>query len=524
MPLFNGFDGSRSFTKHLYRSTTPEYRTQKGAEIVQPTKGNSCVTRQVSLVLSLFFLLILLYQSSAQSFTVDHQVMKNNIYQDETAEFLLTITNEGTEEDFILSFTNDPRWSVQTLPLVDYISGITVPEGKTHQTKVMIKPTQTMPVGLYLLEVFLKSKETGEVVKDTLDINIKSQEGVIKEYLPSVTLDIRMPDQVDPREEFTIKVYIKNRNPLAIEEMTISLVSPLFTRERVVSLQPLEEKEEDFTVQLDPLEDPAAYSLASKITIISANRSFTVEGTPVEFQIGTYSTLDRDSVKQEGFLYMHETITIVNKGNYVKDAVMKKETHFLKTLFTSATPDPVSVVEDGKKYLKWEISLQPDETFTIEITNDYRPLFYLSIVLVVVVLLYFVLRSPVVVRKGITKKVHTEGGISEIKVLLHVKNRTGKEVEYVKVIDRVPHLVEVGKEIQLGTIPPTSVNRRGGTKGTLLVWELESLEPYEERIITYTIRSTLSILGGFRLPPTIIKFRKGRRQLIVKSNRYDLKG
>ncbi|MBI2549331.1 hypothetical protein HYW21_08330 [Candidatus Woesearchaeota archaeon] len=493
---------------------------------MQPNKGNSSATHQMlRVMLGLFFLLMLSYQSSAQSFSIDHQATKNNIYQNETAEFLLTITNEDPDaEAFTLSFTNDPRWSIQTWPLVDYISGVTVLEGKTHQTRVMIRPTQTMPVGLYLLEVFLKSKETGEVVKDTLDINIKSQEGVIKEYLPSVTLDIRMPDKVDPRDEFTVKVFLKNRNPLEIEEMTISVASPLFTRERVVSLAPLEEKEEDFSVELDPLEEPATYSLTSKLTILSANRTFTVEGTPVEFEIGTYSTLDKDSVKEEGFLYTHETITIVNRGNYVKDAVMKKETFFLKTLFTLATPDPVRVTEDGKKYLKWEISLQPDETFIIDITNDYRPLFYLGIVFIVVVLLYFVLRSPVVVKKGITKKVRTEGGISEIKVLLHVKNRTGKEVEYVKVIDRVPHLVEVGKEIQLGTIPPTSINRRGGAKGTLLIWELESLEPYEERIITYTIHSTLSILGGFNLPSAIIKFRKGRRQLIVKSNRYQLKG
>jgi hypothetical protein len=37
-------------------------------------------------------------------------------------------------------------------------------------------------------------------------------------------------------------------------------------------------------------------------------------------------------------------------------------------------------------------------------------------------------------------------------------------------------------------------------------WDFTALEPYEERVITYRLKSTLSILGDLDMPPTVLKY------------------
>jgi hypothetical protein len=96
--------------------------------------------------------------------------------------------------------------------------------------------------------------------------------------------------------------------------------------------------------------------------------------------------------------------------------------------------------------------------------------------------------------------------VSRIKVVISVKNRTSKLVENIRVIERTPAITEVDKEFIAGTIQPSKI-LQNHNKGTLVSWDFATLEPYEERIITYTLNSKLVIIGGtIKLPPTVVKY------------------
>ena len=41
---------------------------------------------------------------------------------------------------------------------------------------------------------------------------------------------------------------------------------------------------------------------------------------------------------------------------------------------------------------------------------------------------------------------------------------------------------------------------------SLLMWNLEVLDPYEERLLTYKLKSQLNIVGNMRLPSSKVKF------------------
>ena len=117
----------------------------------------------------------------------------------------------------------------------------------------------------------------------------------------------------------------------------------------------------------------------------------------------------------------------------------------------------------------------------------------------------------------------TKEGISEMKIIIHLKNRTSDVVNNIFISEKIPRLGELIKESYLGTLEPSKILIHE-KRGTIVKWELPSLEPFEERIITYRIKSKLSIVGGIRLPPTRVKFdtKKGRERIIF-SNKCEIK-
>ena len=115
------------------------------------------------------------------------------------------------------------------------------------------------------------------------------------------------------------------------------------------------------------------------------------------------------------------------------------------------------------------------------------------------------MRSPVLVHKSATVLATKEGGISELKVLIVVKNRTGKELKNVAIIDKVPHIADVLKDFEMGTLHPIKVLKHE-KKGTLIKWGVKEFDAFEERVLAYKIKTRLSVLGEFKLPVVVVKF------------------
>ena len=110
-----------------------------------------------------------------------------------------------------------------------------------------------------------------------------------------------------------------------------------------------------------------------------------------------------------------------------------------------------------------------------------------------------------------------------MKIIIYIKNRSSEIINNIFVNDKVPSLAELIKESYLGTLEPTKILVHD-KKGTIVKWELKSLEPFEERVITYKIKSKLNIIGGISLPPTKIRFdTKSGRERVIFSNRCELR-
>ena len=164
---------------------------------------------------------------------------------------------------------------------------------------------------------------------------------------------------------------------------------------------------------------------------------------------------------------------------------------------------------DGVAYYVWEGDLETTESIAINTEFNYRILFYLLIAAIVALVLYFVLRSPVLVVKTAEVIRESEGGVSDLAIKMHIKNRSARILHSIEVRDKVPNLLEVKAEHEVGTLKPTNV-LRNEKKGTIIKWSLDKLDGFEERILIYKVRSKLSIIGDFSLPRTVIKYKKRR--------------
>ncbi|MBW2986276.1 hypothetical protein KY333_02810, partial [Candidatus Woesearchaeota archaeon] len=148
---------------------------------------------------------------------------------------------------------------------------------------------------------------------------------------------------------------------------------------------------------------------------------------------------------------------------------------------------------------------------------NFQPILIISIAILIILISYFVFRSPVVMRKTATVIATKEGGISELKIIIEIINRSKKQIKHVKIIDNVPRIAELAKEYDVGTVKPDKVVQHE-RKGTLVKWSLDEVDPGEERVISYKVKSKLSILGGVTLPSAAAKFDVGKRHRTANSN------
>ena len=435
----------------------------------------------------------------------------DSIKTTETASFRLYIVNLGDVKDsYDFTFSSDGRWSIETDPL-SHLSGVSIDSTQSQTTKVLLTPTSTLNSGKYTFPFIVTSEKTDEAYDSEFIFTITGDVGS-SGYLPSINIDVDIASKIDPREDNVLIVSINNRNLLDIPDLLIDIKSSIYSTQRLVSLSGLEQITEDFVIPYEPNQEPMVDMF--EISVVADD--YTFGPLRKEIEIISYSDFDQDLVEGKEFLKRTETHIFTNKGNIEDSDTFILETSFFSQLFTRTNPKAEVVKEDGKRYYQWEIILGSGESSNIILTRNFRTFAGVILLILIGILAYYLFRSSVITKKQARiLKMEKHSGISKMKVLLHVKNRTGKVIDHVLVTDRIPHIAEVIKDFEVGTLKPEKLIKHK-KEGVLLRWTFNQLEPYEERIITYMVRTKLDILGGFSLPSAMVKF-KNKKGKFVKA-------
>ena len=420
----------------------------------------------------------------------DQRTFKAN----ESASFELEIKTDSPQEEIVEVYSTDVLWDVRAE------AQLKVAAGETLKTNVIITPLNLNP-GSYNIPLDFKRTGSQEVQRKSVHVELQSPIPSDASYLPGVRGVVSIEPQIDPRENVTVKLSLENQNMRTLDRVDVRVRSNVINKDYSTTLGPLEKKTLKFIANIDPKTSPQKDGLRISILVPEKDKTYSFELLPVSYEIIQYGYVVPTVVSEKSFLRRTDNITLHSDSNKNLGHVYRVPTWFGKRWFMTADPRPM--LQDGE--LVWDVAIDPGSSVNIVLVYNYRPLFWIFLVIVVVLGAYFVFRSPLRVEKrAVVVKTH-EGGITELKVIIELVNRSGKIVRHVKVLDLVPHLAEVVQEFS-GTVLAPSKIMPNESRGTLVRWDIDMMEQKEHRILMYRLRTKLGVLGGLTLPVTAVHF------------------
>jgi len=459
----------------------------------------------------LFAILLLIPISVLADFDVKFEATDSTITFGQLAEFKLTVTNNlNTKETFKVKTLDYPLWEIKTDPIMNPIQFSINPK-ETNEIELFVNPLHISNYGIYDVTVIVELVSKKEKIETPLRVGIVSPQAGT--YVETVLATITIDEHIDPTKEIPIKITLNNQNPIEYPNLIIKLDSKVIKEEIKESLGKKEKKTITLSKTISPQTPPQEDTLV--LNLISNEKTLDTKVKRIE--IIAHKELSKDEKVNERFLKAEKKITFTNIGNVKYEENVKIETSLIRGLFTSSNPKGKMIKEDEQRYMVIPVNLSPGESISITVTQNYITLLVLGCFGIIITILYYMLRSPLTLKKSAANVSFREGGVSELKVVLNITNRSKEKLYGIEIIDRIPNIADLEKGLTIGTLHPTKILKHE-KKGTIIKWVIDELDTGDERVISYKIKSHLSILGQFSLSQAIAKFKFDGRDVISHSN------
>lgn len=444
-------------------------------------------------VVAIFLVCISLQLVLAINLDVSKKTISGTVISEvnEPAVFNLTITNRGPADDF---------------EIYSLVKGVDVlPNGNFH---LNAGETKSMEVSFYIDEQL--RERTGII---NFVYKIRGSSSGIQDYTQEVAISnfkdaVQVSAETITPDSLEAKVYVQNKIDLKFSDMKVNLRSVFFEKEEEFALNPLEKKELVIPLDKDKLRGLVAgnYLLTGDFDVKNFKQS--LEGS---IRFAEKSDLTT-SEKSSGIIFREKTVEKINDGNVLVLAEVKMSKDIISRLFTRFSPEPSKV---DRKTLSvdytWSRELKPGEKLTVKVSTNYLYPLLLIILVVVAAYLVFVYSSSALNIKKRVSFVRTKGGEFALKVTLNVSSR--KFVEKISIVDRFPGIVKLYE--RFGAFTPDKIDE----KNRRLEWNIESLQPGEERVFSYIIYSKIGVVGRFELSPAVGVFERDGKIYETTSNK-----
>ena len=415
----------------------------------------------------------------------------------ETAVYDLTIDSNSRNGEIFEVFSPDISWDVRT------DRSLLVSSKSSLGSKLFIRPLNNNP-GLYGIPLTIRKVGSSETVRQTVYLELKSIVAPISSYLPAFRGNASMPRIVKPGETLVISVNVENLNRRNLTDVNVKLRSNVVNKDYVTALEPREKKALVFTTVVDNAVLPQKDLLKMHIIKTENGKSYQYELNPLAYEVLQNENVATDEKETSGFLVKTNSARISNLGNVLRTVSYSMKVNFFRRLFSNVYP--AAEVRDGS-YV-WTLPVDVGRESTISVVTNYRPVAVVLFVLIVCTAAYFLLRAPLHIRKSASIVSAQDGNISRIKIQINVKNRSRKKITGINIIDLVPKIADVEKKFDSELIAPSQVVRNEN-KGTLIKWNIDSMDSGEENILTYRINLKFNVVGGATLPVVVAKFVTG---------------
>jgi hypothetical protein len=453
--------------------------------------------------LSLLMIVIVLSLSVFASTEITVTPLNNNIRPNEVATFELVVKNVN------LFITEYNIYSLSSNWLVEPESNKRMFEllpNEEEKIMISVKTLQEYNPGSYSPLIYIDeiNPDSNKVINkhsEQLKLYLSPLGDV--NYAPSVNLDIDMKEKIDPQETISLRLNFMNRNRLNLENMTLSILSEMeeFKQNLDISLGELEQKSVDISITPNKFQQPKNYKLFFVLKVQGQEIKVVEKDVEIIAVVPKFVTeINQDKL----FLKSNYEMIVKNDGNTINTQKVLIPANFWQALFTTGVDDVIK--EEGIRYLSWEVELTPNGNKTINYTTNYRIALYLIIFGLIIFGAYMYVKSPInVKKKATTTKSDTDGALSEVKITLEIENKTSKPIKNVDILDTIPGIANIQKDIAPGSLKPNSI--QSTNRGTKVKWDLPLLDGFEHRIITYKIKSKLNILGEIEFPRAVVTYK-----------------
>lgn len=467
----------------------------------------------------LIFILVLCFPIAiAAEFDIETTPITDRILLDEFAKFQIKIKNNLAEADEYRIYTaNFPTWDVRTEPLINPIT-LAVGPNQEGIIEILIDPLKIKDIGTYAINLNIRSAKLNELKTVPVEVTVLSTTGLIQGYVPTITTSVGIPEKIDPRKDIPIRIVLNNQNVVNYSEIEVRVESSIISKRMTTELGPKEEKTLEFTTSIDPVTAPQK----DRVTVSLYTGGKSIINTIVkDIELIEYAEARPLGTAKRPLMTTTDYELFSNNPSY--EGPFRIETTLLGSIFSSESPNAKPVIENGKRYLEWNVKVE-DHRLEASVTKNFIPALVVILVLLGLGAAYYMFRSPLQIRKETSNIVKKEGGVSEMTVLVQIRNHGQGRITDIDLTETIPSIVSIERDVSIGSLQPNKIlgHEKKGT--TIVKWNIEALDPGEERVLSYKIKTRLSILGSFSFPVAAASFKYNGKTYTSTSNRLNVEG
>lgn len=206
----------------------------------------------------------------------------------------------------------------------------------------------------------------------------------------------------------------------------------------------------------------------------------------------TENTVESPEIERktrETIYSVNQIISVSNPNDEpIKQGVTRSVPIYLSPLtFNSPAPDNTKIV-DARKIMEWDLQVPANSEETVRSSLNYL-IFFGGIGAILLGLI-----GIKTLKKSIRIEKEVKNQENELKVIIHLENHTNRTYENLSVKDFIPSVLET-EEFRAGK--PKVTKTENGTK---LEWEIDEVQPGEDRKLIYTMKPDFSGTSEIHLP------------------------
>lgn len=409
----------------------------------------------------------------AELFPVDRTTNEHK-----AGEYIVQVTNDGDQPTSARVKTQSQCSDCFYVP----DSYLQLQPGESKNATIVLQGDQDIPSGRYSFTIFASEIGTGQNVRINDYFKVERGYSLI---FSSFNTD---KESYRPGEPVQVSVQVRNIGGRTIDDYKVNSTFLNQTAEKQgLKIITSAERSYDLTFQI-----PERMSPGTEIVDISVYRQGQLDSS-ISRSI-TVASSENVEIEEETANRVITSTTVLklnNTGNVnTTTEVRQSVPGYLAPVTTfSPQPDNISSSEDSQVFT-WNVQTSPGETVSVGYTVHYWIPLLLVAGLIAAILLYKKITAGIQFEKHVSK---TEEG--RITVNIEIENTSSSQMEGLSVVDFVPNIASVDRSFQFAK---PSIRKKND--GTQLTWDLDTLEPGDQRVLEYTIQPHVEVEGKVTLP------------------------